>query len=319
MSGAGALALGTMLFGTRVDDGTAFAILDRFVERGGRWIDTADCYAFWLSDSGRGDDSERVIGDWLRARPGVRERIALSTKVGAEPTGDESWHGWPANREGLGREVVRRATRGSLARLGVEHVELLWLHQEDRRVPIEETVDAVGTLVAEGAVGRLGASNHPAWRVEAARRHASSSGGPLVEAVQLAMTYLRVRPGATPPGNDHPFGQASAEQLDQAADEGLDVWAYTPLLRGAYDRDDRPVADVYDHPGSTRRLARLREVADGLGRAPSQIVLAWLAGGAQPIVPIVGVSTVAQLDAACDALEEPLPADARAALDDVAP
>lgn len=72
------LAFGTMLFGTRTDERTAFALLDRFVERGGRWIDTANCYAFWLSPSGRGDDSERVIARWLAALTAVADRLELT-------------------------------------------------------------------------------------------------------------------------------------------------------------------------------------------------------------------------------------------------
>jgi aryl-alcohol dehydrogenase-like predicted oxidoreductase len=142
------LALGTRLFGTRVPDADAFALLDRFVERGGKWIDTADCYAFWLSRSGRGEDSERVIGQWLAARPGVRDRVKLSTKIGGEPVGADSWRGWPGNREGLGAAAVQAAIDGSLGRLGVDTIDLLWLHQEDRSVPIEETVDAIAGPVA---------------------------------------------------------------------------------------------------------------------------------------------------------------------------
>src|SRR3990170_4944834 len=92
------LVLGAMKFGTTVDEATSFALLDRFVERGGEWIDTADCYAFWASDSGYGGDSERLLGRWLAARPGIRDRVKISTKLGAEPkvAGD-----WPASRTGL--------------------------------------------------------------------------------------------------------------------------------------------------------------------------------------------------------------------------
>jgi aryl-alcohol dehydrogenase-like predicted oxidoreductase len=315
----GSIALGAMLFGTRVDGPTSHAILDRFVDRGGRWVDTADCYAFWLSESGRGDDSERVIGEWLRARPGSRERVLLSTKIGSEPVGDDSWRGWPENREGLGRRAVRDATRGSLTRLGVDFVDLLWLHQEDRRVPLDETVDALGEVAAAGEARRFGASNHPAWRVEAARARSRETGAPPLDAVQLAYTYLRPRPGATPDGNDHPFGQASAEQLDHAHAEGLEVWAYSPLLRGAYDRADREPDPVFRHDGTARRLSVLREVAHETGLTPGQVVLAWLAGGDHPVIPIVGASAPEHVDSAFDAIEHGLPSELRARMDAVAP
>ncbi len=308
-----------MLFGTRVDERTAFALLDRFVERGGEWIDTADCYAFWLSESGRGDDSERVIGRWLAARPGVRDTVKLSTKIGAEPEGDESWRGWPANREGLGSPAVRKAIHGSLARLGVETIDLLWLHQEDRGVPIEETVDAIAGYVGAGCVRRVGASNHPAWRVERARLHAIAHGDRPIDAVQLAATYPRVRPGATPPGNDHRFGQLSDEQCDHAAETGMEIWGYTPLLRGAFDRDDREMPDVFHHAGTEKRMEALKAVAGEANKDPGQIVLAWLAHGEPRIRPIVGVSSVEQLDRAFDAVEYDLPKELRARLDAVEP
>lgn len=79
------LVLGAMMFGTAVDEATSFAVLDRFVDAGGRWIDTADCYAFWASESGYGGQSEELLGRWFAARPGVRDRILLATKFGAEP------------------------------------------------------------------------------------------------------------------------------------------------------------------------------------------------------------------------------------------
>ena len=311
------LVLGTMLFGTHIEEATAYTLLDRFVERGGRWIDTADCYAFWLSESGRGDDSERVIGRWLAARAGIRERVLISTKIGAEPVGSGSWRGWPDNREGLSPQAVQRAVEGSLARLGIDRIDLLWLHQEDRATPIEDTVDAVEGFVASGRVARVGASNHPAWRVERARCHAVERGIRPIDAIQLASTYLRVRPDATPPGNDHVFGQLSREQRDHAADTGMEVWAYTPLLRGAYDDPGREVPDAYRHDGSTRRLETLAVAADRLGMHRGQVVLSWLAGAG--VLPIVGVSSVAQLDEAIDAVSTPLPVDVRAQLDSVVP
>lgn len=310
------LALGTMLFGTRTDATMSFSLLDRYLERGGRWIDTADCYAFWLSESGRGDDSERVVGEWLARREGVRDEVLISTKVGAEPTGPDSWRGWPANREGLSRQAILNAVDGSLARLGVDRIDLLWLHQEDRSVPIEESIDALAELADRGTIDRAGASNHPAWLVERAR-HTAAADGLRFDAVQLAMTYLRVRPWATPEGNDHPFGQASREQLDHATETAMEVWAYTPLLRGAYDDPARQVSDAYEHPGTVQRLSALSDVAADLGAARGQVVLAWLI--THGVRPIIGASTIAQLDEAMDAVDLELTPDQLARLDGVAP
>ncbi|GLJ62125.1 oxidoreductase [Microbacterium barkeri] len=291
------LVLGAMTFGTRLDDEASFALLDRFVERGGEWIDTADCYAFWESADGRGGASETVLGRWLAARPGMRERVRLSTKVGAEPL----WAGsWPEHRAGLSRRAIHDAFRGSLSRLGVDSVDLLWLHQEDRQTPIDETVDALQELVARGEVRRVGASNHPAWRVERARRHASASGALPIDALQLNATYLRARPGARPAGVVHPFGLLSDEQRDIAREHRMEIWAYTPLLGGAYDNPEKEIDPVYDHPGNARRLEALDEVARDAGATRGQVVLAWLVS--QGIRPILGGSRLHQLDAALDAV-----------------
>ncbi|KAB1889172.1 aldo/keto reductase [Microbacterium oxydans] len=293
---ASPLVLGAMSFGTLVDEDTSFALLDRFVERGGTWIDTADCYSFWASESGHGGASEEVIGRWLAARPGARQQVRISTKVGAEPL----WPGsWPEHRTGLSPRAIGAAVEGILDRLGVDRIDLLWLHQEDRAVAIADTVDALAALTSAGTVNRVGASNHPAWRIERARAHAKSIGSVPIDAFQLNSTYLRTRPGTLPPGVAHPFGVLSDEQRDFARDNGIEVWAYTPLLSGAYDNQAKPVPEVYDHPGTTRRLAVLEEIAAARGVGRGQIVLAWqLARG---IRPIVGGSRVEQLDAAMDA------------------
>ncbi|GLJ76844.1 aldo/keto reductase [Leifsonia poae] len=309
------LVLGAMMFGVTIDEDTSFAILDRFVEAGGSWIDTADCYSFWASDSGYGGESEALLGRWLKARPGMRERVRISTKVGAEPTvaGD-----WPASREGLSARAIREATAGSLERLGTDHVELLWAHMEDRSVPIEETAEALSALVDEGIAGRIGASNHPAWRVERARAHLAGLGGHPFSALQLSRTFLSTRPGAVPAGQDHRFGLMSDEQVDYAVENGLELWAYTPLLSGAYDNPAKKIPEAYLHPGSDRRLEALDRVASELGVARGQVVLAWLAGGSPAIRPILGGSKLDQLESALAGVALQLSAEHRALLDDAA-
>ncbi|MEV4253576.1 aldo/keto reductase [Spirillospora sp. NPDC049652] len=307
------LALGAMRFGSETDERTSFAILDRFADAGGTLVDTANCYAFWTNPERVGGHSERVIGAWLAQRPGMRDRVRLSTKLGALPVGDGEW---PGNREGLSAPAVRSAVEGSLRRLGTDHVEMLWTHMEDRSVPLEETGRALAELVEAGSVGRLGASNHVLWRVERSRRIAEANGWAGYTALQLRHSYLRPRPGAPVPGHNHRLGWVTDETLDYVASEDdLALWAYTPLLNGAYTRDDRPPAEAYDHPGTTRRLAALAKAADDLGVTRNQVVLAWLTGGTPPVTPIVGVSTLAQLDEAVAGAALVLPADVRAELD----
>jgi aryl-alcohol dehydrogenase-like predicted oxidoreductase len=302
-----------MHFGTRVDRPTAFGLLDRFVDAGGSLIDTANCYAFWTDPESAGGHSERVIGAWLASRPGVRDRVRLSTKVGAQPIGDGDW---PANREGLSATAIKSAIEGSLDRLHTDHIDLLWTHMEDRSVSLEETGSALALLIGSGAVGRLGASNHPLWRVERARGVARANGWPGYSALQLRHSYIAPRPGATVPDQGHRFGWVTDEILDYVgSDRELALWVYTPLINGSYTRDDRPLPEAYDHPGTTRRLAVLNEVASEVGATRNQVVLAWLTGGEPAVTPIVGVSTIAQLEETLNGAALVLPTKLRARLD----
>jgi aryl-alcohol dehydrogenase-like predicted oxidoreductase len=304
------LALGAMFFGTRQDERTSFELLDRFVDGGGTMIDTANNYAFWEHPSGRGGAAEMVLGAWFAARPGMRDRVYLGTKMGAEPRVPG---GYPVNREGLLATTIKAAIQGSLERLRTDRVELYWAHMEDRSVPLAETVGAFGELVADGTVARLGASNHATWRVEQARAAARSLGVAGYTALQLRYSYVVPRPGVLVHG--HRFGSVSDETLDYAMSEHLDIWAYTTLLEGAYVRPDRPLPEGYDHPGTTRRLAVLDEVATELGVTRNEVVLAWLIGDSPAITPIVRVSTAAQLDEALAGARLTLDPEQRARLD----
>src|SRR4029450_3780831 len=106
------LALGTMYFDTRVDEQTSFDLLDRFVEAGGRVIDTANAYSFWTDPSGLGGQSEALIGRWLARRPGLRDHLVISTKVGAAPTVAGEW---PSSAEGLSAPAIKAAGERSRA------------------------------------------------------------------------------------------------------------------------------------------------------------------------------------------------------------
>ncbi|MEO3752688.1 aldo/keto reductase [Streptomyces sp. B6B3] len=310
------LALGTMHFGTRQDAPTSFDLLDRFVDAGGTLLDTADCYAFWADDDGHGGKSEEVVGQWLAGRPGMRDRVYLSTKVGAEPVGPGEW---PANREGLSAKAIGAGVEGSLRRLGTERIDLYWTHMEDRSVGLEETAGALAELVGAGTVARLGSSNHPLWRVERSRQIARGHGWAEFTALQLRHSYLRPRPGAPVAGQDHPYGWVTEETLDYVrTDPELTLWVYTALLNGSYTRPDRPLGEPYQHVGNDRRLAALGRVAEELGVSRNQVVLAWLVGGEPALTPIVGVSTPEQLDEAVAGVRLELPAEHRRLLDEAA-
>ncbi|TCO47905.1 aryl-alcohol dehydrogenase-like predicted oxidoreductase [Kribbella antiqua] len=306
------IALGAMEYGTRIGEQETFALLDAYVDAGGEWIDTANCYAFWQDPSGHGGQSEEVLGRWFARRPGVRDRVKLATKVGCEPL----WPGsYPSHSEGLSAAAIDAALEASLRRLGVDHIDLYWAHRDDRSVPLEETAAAFGKHVAAGVVGRIGLSNYALWRAERLR------GLGVVEptALQLRYSYLQPRPFVRDKAHDHRFGWITDEVLDYAAgNSSVQLFAYSPLMSGAYEnRPDRPIHQAFDHPGTTRRLALLNQLATDLSVTPSEVVIAWLTGGTPAITPIIGITTPAYLATALQGADLHLTDDQRKQLDEV--
>jgi aryl-alcohol dehydrogenase-like predicted oxidoreductase len=307
------LSLGAMLFGTVTDERTSLAILDRYVEAGGTFIDTADNYAYW-ANGGQGGESEELLGRW-RASRGVGDEVVIATKLGARPLAPGT--SFLDNGEGLSAKVIRESSQRSRDRLGQDRLDLLYAHIEDARVPLQETVGAFAELVAEGSVGLLGVSNHRAWRVERARALAAAAGLPGYEVLQYQHSYLRARtdfPSALSPDGEPGF--ASSDHLSYLrAEPGLTLVAYSPLLSGAYVRADKPLDAEYEHPGTPARQAALREVAAETGATVNQVVLAWLIGADVPAIPLVGASSVAQLDESLAAVDLDLTPAQRAKLD----
>ena len=309
------LSLGTMHFGTATDEATSFAILDRYVQAGGTFIDTADNYAFWTGT--QGGESEELLGRWRHSR-GVGEEIVMATKLGARPLAPGT--SFTDNAEGLSARVIRESSKRSRDRLGMSRLDLLYAHIEDPKVPLAETVGAFAELVAEGTVGLLGVSNHWAWQVERARTLAATAGLPGYEVLQYQHSYLRPRtdlPGSRSP--DGMPGMLGGDLLSYLrAEQQLTAVAYAPLLQGSYVRPgklDAAEFAEFDHPGTPVRLAALREVAKDADATVNQVVLAWLIGGEVPIIPLVGASSVGQLDESLAAVELELTAEQRTRLD----
>ncbi|QFZ78280.1 aldo/keto reductase [Streptomyces fagopyri] len=307
------LALGAMLFGSVTDEKTSFAVLDRYAEAGGNFVDTSDNYAFW-TDGGQGGQSEELLGRWRRSR-GVGDEIVFATKLGARPLAPGT--GYTDNPEGLSARTIREASERSRERLGLDRIDLLYAHIEDRTVDIRETVEGFGALVAEGAVGLLGASNHAVWRVERARAVAAAAGLPGYEVLQYQHSLLRPRTDIPDElFRDGGLGGATGELLNYLrAEPALTLVAYSPLLRGAYGRADKPLPADYDHPGTPPRLAALRAVARETGASPNQVVLAWQFGADFPVIPLVGMSSVAQLEENLAAVDLELTPEQRERLD----
>ncbi len=309
------LSLGTMHFGTATDEATSFAILDRYVEAGGTFIDTANNYGFWTGS--QGGDSEELLGRWRRSR-GVGDEVVIATKLGARPLAAGT--SFTDNAEGLSARVIRESAERSRDRLGVARLDLLYAHIEDPVVRLAETVEAFAALVAEGTVGLLGASNHWTWRVERARSLAAAAGLPGYEVLQYQHSYLRARtdlPGLL--SRDGMQGVVSGDLLSYLrAEPQLAMVGYSPLLKGGYVSRARLAAAEFaefDHPGTPVRLAALREVARDSGATVNQVVLAWLIGAEVPVIPLVGASSPAQLDESLAAADLELTAQQRATLD----
>ncbi|MGN9783158.1 aldo/keto reductase [Nonomuraea sp. ZG12] len=309
------LSLGAMMFGTTVDEATSFAILDRFVEAGGNFLDTANNYAYWVHGT-QGGESEALLGRWRRSRD-LTDEIVIATKLGGRPTAPATT--LSRDLEGLSAPVIRESSARSRERLGVEKLDLLYAHTyvEGSQVPLEETVEAFAGLVEDGVVGLLGASNHWAWRLERARSLAASAGLPGYEVLQYHHTYLRPRTDLpTLRSEDGNLGVVGGNLLSYLrAEPELTLVAYSPLLGGGYVREDKPLDGAFDHAGTPRRLAALREVAQETGATVNQVVLAWLMGGEIPMIPLVGASSVEQLEESLAAVDLELTAEQRAKLD----
>ncbi|SEP37646.1 aldo/keto reductase [Amycolatopsis saalfeldensis] len=305
------LALGAMTFGTTVEQERAFAILDRFVEAGGTFLDTANNYAFWVKGT-QGGESERLLGRWRRSR-GITDEVVIATKLGGRP----KTPGFAFNPEGLAPQVIRASAARSREYLGVEQLDLLYAHADFMDTPQKDIVEAFASLVADGSVAMIGASNHWSWRLEKWRSLADGAGLPGYEVVQYHHTYLRARtdvPSRRSKEGDE--GLFSTELMTYLKDRPeLTLLAYTPLLSGGYVREDRPLDELHDHAGTQARLKALQEVVRETGATANQVVLSWMIGGDLPVIPLVGASSVAQLNESLDAVDLELTAGQRALLD----
>ena len=273
--------LGTMYYGTRVEEEMSFQLLDQFVEAGGTFIDTANIYAWWVSDS-KGGESETLLGKWFKSR-GNRSEIFIATKVGFQY--DDTVRGLRAS------QIVDECER-SLKRLGVDTIDLYYAHVDDRNTPQEETLEAFDRLVKAGKVRYIGASNFLAWRIEQARWTSRQNGWPEYVCIQQRHTYLRPKPGAT----FDPQIAVNDDLLDYCRNQPLTLLAYSSLLSGAYTRSERAFDQGYLGPDSDARLDALNEVAAETGASLNQVILAWMIQGDPAIIPVMAASTPEQMD-----------------------
>ncbi len=296
------LCLGTMNFGPPTTEADSFTIMDRALELGFNFFDTANVYG-WVKGKGV---TEQIIGRWLAQGGGRREKIVLATKVYGV-MGD-----WP-NERGLSAYHIRRACEGSLRRLHTDHIDLYQMHHVDRDAPWEEVWQAMEQLVREGKVLYVGSSNFAGWHI--------------AQANELA----RQR---------HFMGLVSEQSLYNLADRmielevipaceeyGLGLIPWSPLARGLLagvlhkaTEGRRADDEVRERAEKLRpQLERYEALCRELGEKPADLALAWLLHQPAVTAPIIGPRTMEQLEGSMRALELKLDGETLKKLDEIWP
>ncbi len=299
------LCLGTMTFGNEWGWGSSpedsKALLHSYFEQGGNFIDTANFYTH--------GHSEKIIGDYLKSNPSLRNRAVVATKFfGAMVSGDP-------NAGGAGRKAMMTACEDSLRRLNTDHIDLYWMHCYDKHTPIEETLRALQDLVSQGKVRYIGFSDTPAWKVAQARLLAEVHGWEPV--VGLQMEYSLLERGV------------EGSVIPCAQEFGLALTPWSPLkggvLTGKYTRENHGQVEAQRGEWTTQNLTekaytvidKLTEVGARHDATPAQVALAWLLADPSVTSPIIGARTEQQLSDNLGALRVHLSSEERKELGDL--
>jgi aryl-alcohol dehydrogenase-like predicted oxidoreductase len=306
-----ALCLGAMTFGEAdeksfmhragADQATSHAILDRAIDRGVNFVDTADVY-------GQDGLSERVIGAWLE-RSGARDKIVLATKF-------RFTMGGGPNKSGASRYRIVRCCEQSLRRLRTDRIDLYQIHMQDITVPEEETLRALDDLARAGKILYAGCSNYAAYRLTDALW--TSRTEHLASYVTLQAQYSLV------------VRDLEREHVPLCRTHGLGLLPWSPLaggfLSGKFKRGEAAPADArlgmkdrmqrYDNERNWRIVDALGAVARELGAAPATVAIAWVMARPHVSSVIFGARTVEQLDDNLRAGDLALPPEMIKRLDD---
>ncbi len=278
------LGLGGNVFGWTADEKTSFAILDAFVDAGGKMIDTADVYSAWVPGH-RGGESETVIGRWLKLDPSKRHKIVIATKVGFTA--------------GLAPETIEPSCEASLERLGIETIDLYYHHKDDPKVPLAESLGAMNKLVKAGKVRAIGLSQYSPERLEEAMQTAEQGGLTRPCALQTWYNMVERR-------------KLEGPLLDVALRNGLGVIPFYGLASGFLAGKYRSKADLgksirgdraeqYLEGKGMRVLGALDQIHAETGAPLAAIALAWT--NAQP-----GIAATLASATSVDQLNEQLAA-----------
>lgn len=293
------LCLGTMNFGPRTTEADGFAIMDRALEEGINFFDTANGYG----DS----ETEQILGRWFAQGGARREKVVLATKVYGNVAGD-----WP-NDSKLSARHIRDACEASLRRLQTDHIDLYQMHHVDRGTPWEEIWQAMDLLVAQGKVIYVGSSNFAAWHIvaanEAARRR--DSFGLVTE---QSLYNLKTR--------------AIEQEVVPACEAyGIGILPWSPLgggllagsIAGASEgrRAEGGMQAAVDWLSDT--LGAWEKLCSELGERPADVALAWLLTNPVVAAPIIGPRTMEQFEGSLRAIEIELDTEVLSRLDKIFP
>jgi len=273
------LGLGGNVFGWTANQEESFAVLDAYADAGGNFIDTADMYSAWAPGNS-GGESETIIGRWMKAR-GNRDRMIIGTKVGML----ESLSGLSAN-------TIPVAAEQSLGRLQTDRIDLYYAHKDDPKTPLEETLDAFDTLVREGKVRYIAASNYTAPRLAEALDVSKRRGFARFVALQPHYNLVERK-------------EYEGELAEVVRREDLSAIPYFALAKGFLTGKYRPGTQVksaraagasaYLNERGLRVLAALDEVAGVHHTTVAAVALGWLAAQPTVVAPIASARTTAQL------------------------
>ena len=277
------LVLGGNVFGWTVDERRAFTLLDGFVDAGLNAIDTADSYSTWV-EGHKGGESETIIGKWLKANPGKRDRVLIFTKVGSDLGG---------GKKGLSARWIAQAAEDSLRRLQTDVIDLYQSHWPDADTPLEETLGAYERLLRAGKVRAIGASNLDAAQLQKALTVAREHALPAYATLQPEYNLCERR------------GFEGALR-DLCVREGLGVITYFSLASGFLTGKYRSPADLgksprgaglgkYLNPRGLRILQALDQVAAAKRAKPAEVALAWIIAQKGVTAPIASATDTEQL------------------------
>ncbi|MBJ7609691.1 MAG: aldo/keto reductase [Candidatus Dormibacteraeota bacterium] len=297
------LCLGTMNFGPQTSEEDSHKVMDRALEQGINFFDTANVYGFRKQGEGW---TEQIVGRWFAQGGGRREKVVMATKLYG------SMSDWPNDTFLSARNIIS-ACEGSLRRLQTDHLDLYQMHHIDLETPWEEIWQAMETLVRQGKVIYVGSSNFAGWNLAQAQESARARHAQGLVSEQSLYNLIERR--------------IEMEVLPAALEYGIGVIPWSPLMRGALggilrkQNEGRSASEGTQNVLAEHRaqIEQYEAFCDELGHDPADVGIAWLLAQPGVTAPIIGPRTVEQLDSSVGAVDIVLDERALGRLDEIFP